>query len=155
MQICLLGLEHGDGCLSLLVLRLLRNVVLLHVLLGSTTGMKRRYGSRVGGSSYLPNDIVSELSTDLGGFLCEVLLEVVLLGAEGLDLTVIEAKLLGQRLARLLKPVDLALERGVVRVGVRGGCVSSHHLFLSANIQTYLLAIFFVDKVEERLVLSG
>ena len=95
MEVCLLGLEDGDGSLCLLVLSLLSSMVSLHLLLSLV-------------------HIISERLADVSRFTGEVLLEVLFLRAERLDLIVVESKLLSEGLAGLFKTSDLALKSSVI-----------------------------------------
>ena len=71
MQVGLLGLENGNGCLSLLVLRLLSDVIALHFFLGAS-------------------DVIGEGLPDVGSLVGQVHLQLLLLPAQDLDLTVVE-----------------------------------------------------------------
>ena len=104
MEVSFLGLEHGDGLLRLLVLCLLRCVVALHVFFGT-------------------GNVFSKRRADVSGLLGEVLFELLLLVAEGADLSMVETKFFGEGLASLLESVDLPLQRGVVLVV--SACASS------------------------------
>ena len=94
VQVSLLGLEHSDGCLGLLILRLLGRVIALHLL------FSRLYISR-------------QRVTNVRRLARQVLLQILLLRAQSLDLTVIEIELFGEGLAGLLEAGDFALERCV------------------------------------------
>ena len=142
VQVGFLGLKDGDGRLSLLVLGLLRLMVPAHLLLRSASNIiADQSGDRLG---YLPAHILSQRLSDLISLLGQLLLKFDLLTAEGLDLFLVEVELLLQGLARLLQAVDLALQRRIVRVGLRLAHVGSHrcHLHLIKSPR-------FVNMIDE------
>jgi hypothetical protein len=110
VQVGLLGLEDGDRLLRLLVLRLLSHVVPLHFFFG-------------------PDHIFRQLLSDVSRFTSKVLLKLLLLAAQCLDLSVVEVEFLGEGLAGLLEPVDLALQRRVERVRPSVRACLHCHLF--------------------------
>ena len=118
MQVSLLGLEHSDGCLSLLILRLLGHVIALHLLFGCLNISRQRVAN------------VRRLAR-------QVLLQFLLLRAESLDLAVIEIELFGEGLGGLLEASDFALERCIeLLVSCGSSCLIERHTklnFISFN----------------------
>ena len=109
MQVSLLGLEHSDGCLGLLILRLLGHVIALHLLFGCLYISRQRVAN------------VRRLAR-------QVLLQFLLLRAESLDLAVIEIELFGEGLRGLLEAGDFALERCIELLVSRGSvCLIERH----------------------------
>ena len=109
MQVSLLGLEHSDGCLGLLILRLLGRVIALHLLFSCLYISRQRVAN-------------------VGRLARQVLLQFLLLRAESLDLAVIEIELFGEGLGGLLETGNLALERCIELLVSRGSvCLIERH----------------------------
>ena len=125
MQVGLLSLKDSDGCLSLLVLSLLRLMVPAHLLLRSA------YQIFVSTSSLnLPANVFCKRLSDLICLLGELLFELDFFATKSLNLITVEVELLGESLASLLKTIDLALQGRVVGVGLGLAHVGSHRCHL-------------------------
>ena len=83
----------------------------------------------------LLDNILGELVANVCRLFCQVRLQVILLASQRLDFFAVKVELLSQRLARLLKSIDFALERGVVAVSVvRCGRRCVHYLIISTAL---------------------
>ena len=113
LEVSLLGLESRDLSLHLGILTLLVEVVLLHFFLGL-------------------EHICRQTFPDVLSLASQGVIERLLLGAEVLDLLLVEVELFGQRSNRFLEAVDFALQSGRERALVERsvGATDRVHYFI-------------------------